>query len=253
LSPSPDATIFSGLEIAHRGDSLSHPENTLEAITAAAVIGAQAVEIDIMLTKDNVPVLMHDATVDRTTNGQGRVEDLSFAEIRSLYITDESSKSNADLKIPSLEEAIEVILEKKLKLEIELKTDISNKYLASKIVSNLFQKHNLFETAFVSSFDPRFLYYIRDMDERIITSLALKQHPPYNKLIEFILRRDWITDYLGVGLIEPEQFIADEKFINKWQKKGMVLNVWTVNSKLTKDFYRKHNVSITTDCALRNC
>lgn len=72
------------LVIAHRGDSFLHPENTLRAFASALELGVGLVEFDVQLTRDREVVVIHDPSVDRTTNGTGRVGDLSLAEIRKL-------------------------------------------------------------------------------------------------------------------------------------------------------------------------
>jgi len=84
--------------IAHRGEHLSHTENTLPAFQAAIEAGADYFELDVRTTSDGKLVLMHDATVDRTTNGKGRVSELTFDDIRALRAGSEV--------IPTFEEAL---------------------------------------------------------------------------------------------------------------------------------------------------
>ncbi len=84
--------------ISHRGEHLSHPENTLAAYRAAIDLGADYFEVDVQTTSDGYLVLMHDHTVDRTTNGKGAVAQLTFAEIRKLKVSGES--------VPTFDEAL---------------------------------------------------------------------------------------------------------------------------------------------------
>jgi len=86
--------------ISHRGEHLAHPENTLAAYRAAIELGADYFEVDVRTTSDGHLVLMHDSTVDRTTNGQGAVTQLTFAEIRRLKVGGE--------KVPTFDEALEL-------------------------------------------------------------------------------------------------------------------------------------------------
>ena len=72
------------LIIAHRGDSAHRPENTLASFASALEVGAEVVELDVHLTRDGHPVVMHDPTVDRTTDGQGRIVDHTLAQMRRL-------------------------------------------------------------------------------------------------------------------------------------------------------------------------
>ena len=71
---------------AHRGCSYAWPENTLQAFEAACKYNITGIELDIQLTKDNKMVVIHDETVDRTTNGTGKVKDFTLAEIKNLKI-----------------------------------------------------------------------------------------------------------------------------------------------------------------------
>ncbi|MBS1949240.1 MAG: glycerophosphodiester phosphodiesterase family protein [Bacteroidetes bacterium] len=92
--------------IAHRGDHIEVPENTLAAYENAIRHEADFVEIDLRTTKDSILVIMHDATVDRMTNGKGKVSNLSFAEIRRLQITDKKNASSKNYLVPTFEEVL---------------------------------------------------------------------------------------------------------------------------------------------------
>jgi glycerophosphoryl diester phosphodiesterase len=90
--------------IAHRGEHLKHPENTLPAFQSAIDVGADYFELDVRTTSDGKLVLMHDDKVDRTTNGKGAVSDLTLEEIRSLDAGVKFSPAFAGTKVPTLEE-----------------------------------------------------------------------------------------------------------------------------------------------------
>ena len=95
---------------SHRGEWKEHPENSLSAIDKAIQIGAHIVEIDIHPTKDGELILMHDPTVDRMTNGKGKISELTLAEIRSLRLRMGQGGENAPLSdesVPTLREAME--------------------------------------------------------------------------------------------------------------------------------------------------
>ena len=251
LPDSPDAAKFSQLTIAHRGDALNFPENSLSAISGAHQLKADAVEIDVMMTSDGVLVAMHDPSLERTTNGTGLVADHSYSDISTLTL--KAGNSNTDERIPTLEEVVLLTRSLGLKLELELKNEIKSKYQAILEVARIFEKHQMYEYAFVSLFDPRFLYYLRSENPKIVTALAIKQHPPYNKLVEFLIRRDGFLDYPGVGVIEPSTALADEDLIQKWVAKKKVVSVWMVNSQREKDWFKGYPVSIITDCPSGFC
>jgi len=94
---------------AHRGAKETHPENTIPAFRAAINAGAQMIEFDVWLTKDNQMVVIHDPTVDRTTNGTGKVSDLTLEEIKKLDAGSRKSPDFAGEKIPTLEEVLAVM------------------------------------------------------------------------------------------------------------------------------------------------
>ncbi len=94
---------------AHRGASDTHPENTIIAFREAIRLGVQMIELDVMLTKDGKLVIMHDYTIDRTTNGTGRVEELELADLKKL---DAGSWKGSRFKgepIPTLKEVLEIM------------------------------------------------------------------------------------------------------------------------------------------------
>jgi len=92
--------------IAHRGEHRTHPENTLPAFQAAIDAGADFFELDVRTTSDGRLVLMHDAKVDRTTNGSGAVREMTFDQIRALDAGAKFGPQFAGTKVPSFEEAL---------------------------------------------------------------------------------------------------------------------------------------------------
>lgn len=104
---------------AHRGAQTLAPENTLAAFRKAKEQGAKWIEFDVMLTKDGIPVVIHDDTVDRTTNGTGRVVDFTLAELKNLRIRDGNQLT--DLQIPTLEETLDELGRLGLCANLEIK------------------------------------------------------------------------------------------------------------------------------------
>ncbi|MGF1585614.1 MAG: glycerophosphodiester phosphodiesterase [Bacteroidales bacterium] len=94
---------------AHRGAMTTHPENTIPAFIAAINAGAHMIEFDVALTRDNQIVVIHDATVDRTTDGTGKVADYSLAEIKKLDAGSWKSEEFKGTKIPTLEETLAIM------------------------------------------------------------------------------------------------------------------------------------------------
>lgn len=93
--------------VAHRGDWRNHPENSLPAIEACIDLGLEMAEVDLQRTRDGAFVLMHDATVDRTTTGTGRVEDLDLARIRELRLRN-GNGTPTSLAVPTLRDVLQL-------------------------------------------------------------------------------------------------------------------------------------------------
>lgn len=93
--------------VAHRGNSMRAPENTLASMREAFELGADVVELDLRLTQDGVPVLLHDATVDRTTNGTGPVSAMTLADVKELDAGSWKDQRYAGELVPTLTEALE--------------------------------------------------------------------------------------------------------------------------------------------------
>ena len=107
--------------VAHRGASAVAPENTLAAITRAADLGARSVELDVMLSADGVPVIIHDTDLDRTTNGTGPVAAQSFDTLARLDAGSWYGEAFAGEGIPSLTDAVALILSRDMALNLEIK------------------------------------------------------------------------------------------------------------------------------------
>lgn len=107
---------------AHRGGAATQPENTLPAYQEAVRLGAHMVELDIAITKDGAIVLMHDATVDRTTDGKGRVIDFTLAELKRLDAGTWKDPRFAGTRVPTLVEAL-AVLPRNVWINVDFKAD----------------------------------------------------------------------------------------------------------------------------------
>ncbi|MGE5248725.1 MAG: glycerophosphodiester phosphodiesterase [Bacteroidota bacterium] len=139
------------LILAHRGDSAHAPENTLPAFEAALKRGADGVELDVKLTADKQVVVLHDTTVDRTTDGHGRVADLSLAQLRGLDAGSFFSQEFRGTRLPTLSEVFEAIGERCL-INVEL-TNMQNPFdeLAER-TCELVRRHGMEKHVLFSSF-----------------------------------------------------------------------------------------------------
>jgi glycerophosphoryl diester phosphodiesterase len=148
LTSLPQPVIF-----AHRGASAHAPENTLAAFELALAQNADAIELDAKLSADGRAVVIHDPTVDRTTDGHGRVNDLSFTELRSLDAGSFFSEKYRGEKIPSLDEVFEVVGRRTF-INVELTNYYSPRDQLVETVCMLVKKFKMQKRVLFSSFFP---------------------------------------------------------------------------------------------------
>ena len=103
---------------AHRGDWRNHPENSIPAFKSCIDMGIDMIEIDVQRTKDGKLILMHDRTVDRCTNGKGKIEDMTYDEIQKLRLRPQHNASATRNHIPTLEEVL-VLCKGKILINID--------------------------------------------------------------------------------------------------------------------------------------
>src|SRR5437762_2604182 len=114
--------LSSPMLIAHRGGSLEAPENTLSAFRHAIAIGAKYVELDVQLSRDGVLVVIHDETLDRTTNGAGPVGAYSYEELRRLDAGSHFGRQYGGETNPTLREVLELCASEDMGVVVELKS-----------------------------------------------------------------------------------------------------------------------------------
>jgi glycerophosphoryl diester phosphodiesterase len=132
---------------AHRGAMATHPENTIPAFQAAIDVGAQMIEFDVKLTADKAMVVIHDATVDRTTNGSGRVTNLTLDQIRQLDAGSWKDPVFKGILVPTLDEVLEV-----MPINIWLNVHINQKEddVLGAMVAERLEAHNRLHQAFIA-------------------------------------------------------------------------------------------------------
>jgi glycerophosphoryl diester phosphodiesterase len=206
------------LRIGHRGARAYAPENTLASFKKALEIGVDAVELDVRKTKDDQIVVIHDADVNRTTNGEGLVSELTLKEIKSF--------SSDGEKIPTLEETLD-FLDKKVKVFIELKdTDIEKQVLS------IVDAKGLEKNVVVVSFLEDALKKVRDLNKNIETGLIYAKHKnPLKAALE--LKANY--------LLALYRFVHTAN-VEKAHECGLKVVVWTINKPEEVEEYAKKGV-----------
>jgi len=194
--------------IGHRGAAAIEPENTLLSIERALDIGVDAVEIDIHLSKDKELVVIHDMTVDRTTNGTGPVSGYTLQEIKRL----DAGKGEA---IPTLQEVIDLI-DRRVMLVIELKEEGTERSVVDLIIRN-----NLFDKACVISFWHRLVKTVKEMDSRIKTGGLLVGSPV----------DACIATHASADALVMKYSFVDREFVKIAHKKGLKVFIWNIDDQ----------------------
>lgn len=160
--------------IAHRGASGNFPENTIAAIHAGVEAGADMVEIDVHLSKDGKAIIIHDATLERTTSGSGRVDEMTFAELRLLDAGSWFDGQFSAERLPTLDQALEAVKGKAVLL-IELKNGDNALYegLVAETLAAI-ERHQAQDWVIVQSFDQPYL----------LEAYALNPNLQYHQLVE---------------------------------------------------------------------
>ncbi|MGT2924826.1 glycerophosphodiester phosphodiesterase [Streptococcus caviae] len=223
---------------AHRGSKSNRPENTLAAFAEAARVGSDGIELDVHRTKDNHLVVIHDESVNRTTNGRGLVRHLTLQQLKSLDAGSWFHPSYFREKVPTLEEVLQFLEEQHFTgiLNIELKT---NRYPYPKIEKQIAQLMHAKKRPFshmYSSFNFLSLLLMKKHDPKAERAYLVKLKPLYY----------WLGRHLN--FIETVH-CHRSFFLNKPQKgKQKPLRIWTINkSSDMKKAYLANIKGIITD------
>jgi glycerophosphoryl diester phosphodiesterase len=211
------------LIIAHRGSSTYAPENTLAAFQLAAEQGADAIELDVDLTRDGRAIVMHDATIDRTTDGQGRIADLTLEEIRRVDAGAWKEAAFKGERVPLLQEVFEAVGERVL-INVEVKSMSLRSSGVEAKVAALVQQYDLFERVIISSFNPLALRRVKQLQTRLACALL------YAPDLPIFLRNAWLAPLIrGLNARHPHYSQVNRAVVDQFHARGLAVNVWTVN------------------------
>ena len=213
------------LIIAHRGDSAHVAENTLASFAVALEVGADLVEFDVQLTKDGQVVVIHDATVDRTTTGKGRVRDLTLAEIRTLSAGYPSRFGDAHRgeRVPTLSEAL-ALLKDRARVMVEIKpesvTDDAEGGIEARAIAEVRKAGMEKEVAFLS-FSRRALLRCRKLAPEIVRGHLFQKAEPGEMLAG--------AREVASELVMPEKRILTDEMRDRAREAGLKLATWVVD------------------------
>ena len=226
----------SAVVVGHRGAAGVAPENTMPSFELAWSLGADAIEIDVHLSRDGALVVMHDATVDRTTNGHGKISELSLAELQTLDASGKTNNSNRPARVPTLDEVL-AWARGKTHLVIELKGTEHPNLVAQTIQA--VREYRMLDQVMLISFDHQALREARLLSSDVWTGCLY-----VGRVADPVgLARSCDADALcpNFGLVQPDDVAVAHDA-------GLAVCVWTVNEPTAIQSAHRLGVdSITSD------
>ena len=213
------------LKIGHRGAKGHAPENTLVSFQTAMDLGVDGIELDVHLTSNNHLVVIHDDTVNRTTNGTGLINSFTLSELKALRIDNLH-------EIPTLEEVLDLI-DKKIFINIELKGKNTAKPVVDVIESYLNGKNWNYNHFLVSSFDWIALQEVRSLNPKI--AIGVLTQTDLGLAIAF-------ADFIKAKSIHPYFHLLNEENSTAINEKGFQVFPWTVNEQ--EDIYKIKSLQV---------
>ncbi|ARP50625.1 MULTISPECIES: glycerophosphodiester phosphodiesterase [Caproicibacterium] len=227
---------------AHRGASFAAPENTLPAFEKAAALHVDGVELDVHLTTDGRLVVIHDDTVDRTTNGQGRVNRMTLEQLRALDAS-AGRQGYGGVRIPTLAEVYRLLEPTHLLVNVELKENRRSRdgYAVIPKVLALEESAGMSGRVFYSSFNP---FLLRE----------LKRRSPQSKtalLYKVPLARVWkLAARLVADAIHPkDSLLRDTALVSQCHTRGLAVRPWTADEPaVMEELFRQQVDAVITNC-----
>ena len=209
------------LVLAHRGASGYAPENTMPAFEKAIEMGADGFELDVQMTKDGEIVVIHDETIDRTSDGKGWVKDYTLEELRKFnYNRTHKEYEHAD--IPTMREVFELVKPTNLVINIEIKTGVVFYPIEENLLA-LTKEFGMEDRVFYSSFNHYTVKKIHELDPSTVVGFLYGDGP---------IDMPSYGEKHGVNALHPALYnLQYPGFVEECKKKGLKLHVWTVNEE----------------------
>nr|WP_315199638.1 glycerophosphodiester phosphodiesterase family protein [uncultured Flavobacterium sp.] len=200
------------LKIGHRGAKGYEPENTLVSFEKAIEMGADGIELDVHLSIDDHLIVIHDETIDRTTNGKGVVNQLTLAELQSFRI-------NEKFEIPTLKEVLDVVNQRCF-VNIELKNQDTAEKVVQLIEYYISDKNWNHDHFLVSSFDWNALQQVRFLNDDI--RIGVLTETDMDLAISF-------ARFIKAYALHPDFQLLTNEYVSRIKEKGILVFPWTVN------------------------
>ena len=217
------------LIIGHRGASAVAPENTMAAFRETLAVGADGIEFDVRLTRDGVPVVIHDSTLRRTGGLRDRVADLTLAEISKVDVGSWFSPSFANETVPSLAELFTLFQSNDSMLYLEMKSDSpADQRALAEACARAIEGHSLKERVIVECFQLPALRILKEIDSEIKTVALFEPRFTNPSVLSDQRIIDQALD-VGAAALALHHRLARESLVRKAKDLGLHVAVWTVD------------------------
>ncbi len=215
------------LVIGHRGNSSSAPANTIESIRQAIELGVDMIELDVRMSKDGVPILIHNDTVDETTNGHGSVASLTLAQLKELDAGSWKDKRYANEKIPTLVEALEFV-----KGKVYLSLDLKDESAVSLMIRDIHNANMRDNVVICGCYEPQ-ARQIWNIDKNITVLFDVDSQLEKKAKLED--KSEFIDQYIyrackeRFSVLNVNHKYVNEELIYRAHLRGLSVWVWTVD------------------------
>jgi glycerophosphoryl diester phosphodiesterase len=226
------------LVLGHRGARAYAPMNTLPAFELAVQQGADGIELDVHRSKDGYPVIVHDFTVDETTDGRGQVTEMTLAELKALDAGAWFGEAFRGTRIPTLDEVFEAVGKKVRVINVEIKFASDKTDGVEQVVADCITRHNMQTRVIISSFNPITLHRFRSIMPDVPIGFLYMGDQTWNQLM----------NNLPHEARHPYHEMIDAAYMEQARADGYRVNTWTVNDPVRAVELRNLGVdSIITD------
>ncbi len=224
--------------VAHRGGAFLGPENTLLCIEKGIEAGAEWIEIDVHLSKDGKVVVCHDDEVDRTTNGEGVISEMTYDQIRALKVVDDAGNVT-DQYVPLLHEVLELI-KGRAKLLLEIKYTKHTLEGIEKACLDCVKEYGMLDHVVFQSFDTEVIERVHALCSEVRVEKLLYAGLPFGFNFD---KYDYVASF------NVHYKLTTKAFINHAHSRGKEVKVWTLN-KYDEELIEVVDGIITNDPAL---
>ncbi len=215
------------LVLAHRGANKVAPQNTLPAFRKAIDFNADGLETDVHLSSDGHIVICHNYTIDETSDGMGRIDELTLAQLKGYDFGSYFSDEFKGVSLPTLTELLDLTKTMKL-INIEIKPPQKDCDLVKKVVETI-HEYGIVENSIVSCFDPECIRLVKQIDKNVKTGLLYEDDEFGREIMSFGVAK--YCKQLNADAAHPHRKLITQQEVIDLHQLGIAVNPWTVNKE----------------------